>query len=60
MGAAPPFLCLMALLGLLAVLQAHHPGEVRTLDRALTVVASALGLVVLVLAVSQVVALTRP
>lgn len=60
MSAAPPFVCLIALLGLLALLQAHHPGQAGNLDRALVVVATAEGLVVLVLAVTQVIALTRP
>jgi hypothetical protein len=60
MSAAVPLLCLIVLLGLLSLLQAHHPGEPRDADRGLAVVASAQGLVVLVLAVSQVFALIRP
>lgn len=60
MSPAVPLLCLIGLLGLLALLQAHHPGESREVDRALVVVASAQGLVVLVLAASQLVALARP
>ena len=59
MSAVPAFLCLIAVLGLLSLRQAHHPGEVRGLDRRLTVVAGVAGLVVLALAVSQVIALTR-
>ncbi|NHC25440.1 hypothetical protein G6553_19965 [Nocardioides sp. IC4_145] len=60
MSAAVPLLCLIALLGLLSMLQAHHPGETRDQDRVLAVVASAQGLVVLVLALSQVLSLVRP
>ena len=60
MNATVPLLCLIALLAVLALLQAHHPGEARDADRALAWVASAQGLVVLVLALSQVLALTRP
>ncbi|WP_210439617.1 hypothetical protein [Nocardioides xinjiangensis] len=60
MSVTLPLVCLIALLGLLALMRAHHPGEVRDADRALAAVASAQGLVVLVLALTQVVALTRP
>ncbi len=60
MSATVPLSCLIGILGLLALLQAHHPGETRGADRALMVVASAQGLVVLVLALSQLFALTRP
>jgi hypothetical protein len=60
MSPAVPLLCLIGLLGLLSLLQAHHPGEARDVDRGLALVASAQGLVVLILAVSQVVALIRP
>jgi hypothetical protein len=60
MSAAPPLVCLILLLGLLTLRQAHHPGEVRDVDRALAWVATAQGLVVLVLAASQVLDLTRP
>jgi hypothetical protein len=58
--AVPALLCLIALLGVLVLRQAHHPGEVRGLDRRLIVVASAAGLVGLALALGQLVALTRP
>lgn len=60
MSATLPLLFLIGLLGLLSLRQAHHPGERRDGDRALAVIASAQGLVVLVLAMSQVLALTRP
>ncbi|WP_210443336.1 hypothetical protein [Nocardioides sp. SYSU D00065] len=60
MSPAVPLVCLIALLGVLAMLQAHHPWEAREADRALAVVAAAQGLVVLVLALSQVLDLTRP
>ena len=60
MSATLPLLFLIGLLGLLSLLQAHHPGEGRDGDRALAVIATAQGLVVLVLAMSQVLALTRP
>ena len=60
MHPVPPLLCLIVLLGVLALLQAHHPGKAGRIDQALVVVAAAEGLVVLVLAVSQVVALTQP
>ena len=60
MSATVPLLFLIGLLGLLSLLQAHHPGEVREVDRALAVIASAQGLVMLLLAVTQVVALARP
>lgn len=60
MSATLPLLCLIALLGLLSLLQAHHPGEARDVDRGLAVLASAQGLVLLVLAVSQVFAFARP
>jgi len=56
----PALVVLVALLGVLVLRQAHHPGEVGDLDRRVAVVAWAGGLVVLVLAVGQVVALTRP
>lgn len=59
MSATLPLLVLIGLLGLLALLQAHHPGESRDGDRALVVLASTQGLVLLVLAVSQVVAIIR-
>jgi len=58
--AVPALVCLVVLLGVLVLREAHHPGEVRGLDRRLTVAASAVGVVVLVLAVVQVIALTRP
>ncbi|WP_107767317.1 hypothetical protein [Nocardioides terrigena] len=60
MSATVPLLSLIGLLGLLALMKAHHPGETRDADRFLMVVASAQGLVVLVLALSQLLALTRP
>ena len=60
MSATVPLAFLIVLLGLLALLQAHHPGEIRDGDRALAVVAAAQGVVVLLLAMSQVLALTRP
>ena len=60
MSVTLPLLVLIGLLGLLSLLQAHHPGETREVDRALAVLASAQGLVLLVLALSQVFVLTRP
>lgn len=60
MSAALPLAFLIGILGLLSLLQAHHPGEARDGDRELAVVAWAQGLVLLVLAISQVLALTRP
>jgi hypothetical protein len=59
MSPAVPLVCLIALLGVLSLLQAHHPWETRDADRAVAVVAGAQGLVVLVLALSQVLDLTR-
>jgi hypothetical protein len=60
MSATVPLLFLIGLLGLLSLLQAHHPGETREVDRALVVIASAQGLVMLLLAMTQVFALARP
>jgi len=60
MSPAVPLVCLIALLAVLSMLQAHHPWEARDADRAVAVVAAAQGLVVLVLALSQVLDLTRP
>ncbi len=60
MTATVPLVSLIVLLALLCLLQAHHPGGWRDVDRAVAVVAAAEGLVVLVLAVTQVLALTRP
>ena len=60
MSVTLPLLFLIGLLGLLSLLQAHHPGEPRDVDRALAILASTQGMVLLVLAVSQALALTRP
>ena len=60
MSVAVPLMVLIVLLGLLSLLQAHHPWQAKDADRALAVVASAQGLIVLVLALVQVFALTRP
>lgn len=60
MSVAIPLLSLIGILGLLSLLQAHHPWDAKDDDRALAVVASAQGLVVLVLALTQLFALTRP
>ena len=60
MSATVPLLFLIGLLGLLSLLQAHHPGEAREVDRTLAVVAATQGLVMLVLAMVQVLALARP
>lgn len=59
MSVTVPLLSLLCLLALLSLLQAHHPGEAREVDRLVVVIASAQGLVVLLLAVSQVLLLTR-
>ena len=60
MAITVPLVSLLTLLALLCLLQAHHPGERREVDRTLAVIASAEGLVVLLLAASQVLSLTRP
>ena len=59
MNATLPVLVLLGLLGLLSLRQAHHPGEVRDADRMLAVVAATQGVVVLVLATIQALALAR-
>lgn len=55
-----PLLTLIGMLVVLALLQAHHPGEAREPDRVLLLVVSAQSVAVLVLAGTQVLALARP
>jgi hypothetical protein len=60
MSAALPLLSLIGLLAVLALRQALHPDGPREADRVLVAVVWAEALVVLVLAMSQVLALVRP